>query len=247
MNVTGSVALVTGANGGIGQAFVTELLRRGAAKVYIAARNRTSLEGLLKEGGDRLVALTLDVTNAGDVVAAVKAAPDVTLLINNAGFAAYEGAISAADMDGARREMEVNYFGLLALTRAFKPQLAAAGGGAVLNVLSFLSLVSLPAAGTYAASKAASLSLTRSIRAELAAQHTLVVASMPVQVETSMGQPLPPPRLTPQEVVSDSLDAIQNAEDEVFPGTLSRGASQAFNADPKGLQAQLSTMLPKAA
>jgi short-subunit dehydrogenase len=245
MNISGSVVLVTGANGGIGQAFVAELLKRGAAKVYVTARDPASLAGVLKGGDGRLVSLRLDVTDAAQVAAAATAAPDVTFLVNNAGYAAFEGAISAPDLSKARQEMEVNYFGPLAVTRAFAPLLAASGGGAVLNMLSMLALVSLPVAASYAASKAASLSLTRSIRAELAAQGTLVVGVLAVQTETAMGVKLPAPRLTPEEVAADALDAIESGKnEEIVAGALSRGAYQAFISDPKGFQAKMSTRLP---
>jgi short-subunit dehydrogenase len=168
------------------------------------------------------------------------------LLINNAGYAAFKGAIAAPGLDDARREMDVNYFGTLAMTRAFAPQLDAAGGGAIINMLSMLSLVSLPAAATYSASKAAALSVTRSIRAELAAQSTQVMGVLAVQTETAMGAKLPEPRMTPQEVVTDALDALQaGTSDEIVAGAQSRKIYEAFMSDPKGLQAMMSTRLPK--
>jgi NAD(P)-dependent dehydrogenase (short-subunit alcohol dehydrogenase family) len=246
MDISGSVAFVTGANRGIGRAFVEQLLQRGASKVYVAARDQASLAELLAGGDGRLVPVTLDVTNSAQVAAAVAAAPDVTLLINNAGVAAFEGAISASDLSAARREMEVNYFAPLTLTRAFAPVLAASGGGAVLNMLSMLALVSLPMAATYAASKAAMLSLTRSIRAELAAQGTLVAGVLAVQTETPLGARLPEPRLKPEDVVSDALDAVEaGTNDEIVAGALSRGAYQAITSDPKAFQAKMSTRLPQ--
>lgn len=245
MKIADSVVLVTGANRGIGRTFVEELLKRGAAKIYVAARDTTSLSELFKGGDRRLVALPLDVTDADQVAAAASVASDVTLLINNAGYAAFEGAISAPDMNDARQEMEVNYFGPLALTRAFAPVLAKSSG-AVLNMLSMLSLVSLPMAATYSASKAAGLSLTRSIRAELGGQGTQVVGVLAVQTETAMGAKLPEPRLSPLEVVSDALDAIESGtNDEVVAGAQSRGIHQAFTADPQKVQAMMSTRLPK--
>ncbi len=248
MNISNSVALVTGANRGIGRTFVAELLRRGASKIYVAARDTTSLGELLKGGDRRLVPLPLDVTDVDQVAAAASVAADVTLLINNAGYAGFDGAISAPDMEDARLEMEVNYFGTLALTRAFAPVLAKTGGGALLNMLSMLSLVSLPMAGTYSASKAAGLSLTRSLRAELGAQGTQVIGVLAVQTETSMGAKLPEPRMTPHEVVTDALDAIEaGTNDEVVAGAQSRSIYEAFTADPKGLQSKMSTLLPQRA
>jgi short-subunit dehydrogenase len=245
MNIENAIVLVTGANRGIGHAFVTELLARGAAKIYVAARDTASLRELLKAGGPRLVPLPLDVTDPDQVAAAAVVASDVTLLINNAGYAAFDGAISAPGIDPARREMEVNYFGTLALSRAFAPVLAK-NGGAIINMLSMLALVALPMAATYSASKAAALSLTRSLRAELAGQGTQVIGVLAVQTETSMGASLPEPRMTPQEVVGDALDAVASGvSDDVVAGAQTRAIHDAFMADQKGLQAKMSTRLPQ--
>lgn len=246
MDIAGSVALVTGANGGIGSAFVSDLLKRGAAKVYAAARDTASLADLVKAGEGRVVPLTLDVTDAKQIADAATEATDVSLLINNAGYAAFKGALSASDLDRARQEMEVNYFGPLAVTRAFRSVLAANGGGSVVNMLSMAALVSLPVMGTYSASKAAFLSVTRSIRAEMVAQGTTVVGVLAVQTETPIGNRLPAPRLTPHEVASDALEAVQaGRSDEVTAGSLTQGAYQAFTADPKAFQAKMSTRLPQ--
>ncbi|KDM66094.1 SDR family oxidoreductase [Acidiphilium sp. JA12-A1] len=243
MKIEGSVALVTGANRGIGEIFVRELLRRGAKKVYAGARDIASL-GAVVTNDRRIVPLEVDVTNPDQVDGAVATAQDLTLLINNAGMAGWQGVLSAPDVKIARDEMEVNYFGVLLMSRAFAPILAANGGGAIVNILSMLSLVTLPAAGTYSASKAAALALTRSLRAELKHRGTAVIATLPVQVETAMGQPLPEPRLKPEEVVLDTLDGVERGTAEVFPGALTRNVAEAFEASPKAVQAQLSEMLP---
>lgn len=243
MKIENSVALVTGANRGIGRTFAEELLKRGAAKVYVAARDTASLTALAQTDA-RLVPVKLDVTDAAQVAAAAAAFKDVDLLINNAGFAGDSSSHLTFDMAAARQEMEVNYFGLLALTNAFAPALKTNGGGAIVNVLSFLSLVSLPAFGTYSASKAAALSVTNSLRAELAAQKTSVIAVMPVQVDTDMGRALPPPHLTTMDVVGDALDAVESGQEEVFPGELTRNVAQAFAADPKAVRAHMLQRLP---
>jgi NAD(P)-dependent dehydrogenase (short-subunit alcohol dehydrogenase family) len=207
MTLSGSTVLITGANGGIGRAYVEALLARGAAKIYVAARDTVSLRDLLAGGDPRLSPLPLDITDPDQVAAAAGIARDVTLLINNAGYAAFEGAIAAPDMDDARREMEVNYFGTLAMTRAFAPILAqtgkGGGGGTVVNMLSMLALVSLPMAATYAASKAAGLSLTRSLRAELAAQKTQVIGVLAVR--------LPPPHHTAARATTASPSMIRSS------------------------------------
>ena len=130
--------------------------------------------------------------------------------------------------------MEVNYFGVLSLSKAFAPVLAKVSQSSIVNVLSFLSLVTLPSAGTYSASKAAGLAASRSIRAELLGQGTQVVVTMPVQVDTDMGRSLPEPRLQPLDVVSETLDAVESGVEEVFPGELTRTVATAFAADPEG-------------
>lgn len=247
MNVKGSIVLVTGANRGIGRAYVDELLQRGAAKIYLGARDPTSLAEQLKGGDGRLVPLKLDVTDTAQVADAAKAAKDVTLLINNAGYAGEGSAYTTYSLANARQEMEVNYFGLLAMANAFAPILKANGGGAIVNVLSFLSHVTIPLVATYSASKAAALAVTDSLRAELAGQGTKVVSVMPVQVETDMGQLFPPPRVTTQEVVGEALDAVEQGRDEVFPGEQTKKSAKDFAADPKAVQAYLSTLLPTAA
>jgi short-subunit dehydrogenase len=246
MQIKGSTALVTGASRGIGRAFVEHLLERGVAKVYVTARKTSELEDLLGTGDNRMIALALDVTDEDSIERAAIQAKDVTLLINNAGFAAFTGAISAVNTLAAKQEMEVNYFGTLAVTRAFAPALAANGGGTIVNMLSMLSLVSLPLAATYSASKAASLSLTRSLRAELASEGIKVFGILVVQTETAMGASLPEPRLTPSEVVDDALDAVDaGTNEEVIAGSLTKATFEAFSADPKGFQAKASTRLPR--
>jgi short-subunit dehydrogenase len=139
--------------------------------------------------------------------------------------------------------MEVNFFGMLSMTQALRNTPAFRQGGAIVNVLSFLSLVTLPVAGTYSASKAAALALTRTLRAELKHRGVQVLGVLPVQVETPLGAPLPEPRLKPAEVAAGALDALEAGESEVFPGALSQGAAQAFRDDPVGLQANMSNFV----
>jgi NAD(P)-dependent dehydrogenase (short-subunit alcohol dehydrogenase family) len=140
----------------------------------------------------------LDVTDEAQVAEAARTATDVALLINNAGYWGESSAFTTLDVAKGRREMDVNYVGLLSVTSVFALALKASSGSAVLNVLSFLALATWPVSGTYAASKAATLAVTRSRRAELAAQGTAVIGVMPVQVDTGMGQIMPPPRRPPR-------------------------------------------------
>jgi NAD(P)-dependent dehydrogenase (short-subunit alcohol dehydrogenase family) len=161
MKIRDSVAFVTGANRGIGLAFAQELLAGGARRVYAAARQPERIPLAAVER------VRLDVTNPEDVAAAVRQCADVHLLINNAGIALWTGFLGPDSVEAARSEMETNYYGPLLLSRAFAPVLAKNGGGAIVNLLSILSWVAVPSAGTYSASKAAAWALTNWLRTAL--------------------------------------------------------------------------------
>ena len=180
MDIEGSTVLVTGANRGLGHAFARLLVERGAAKVYAAARKPATVTL------DGVTPIRLDVTSAADIAEVAERCHDVTLLVNNAGISTGTPALGADAVDAARREMETNFFGTLAVSRAFAPVLAANGGGALVNVLSVLSWFTLPATAMYCASKAAAWSLTNALRVELAAQGTLVVGVHCGFIDTDM-------------------------------------------------------------
>ena len=150
MKIAGCTALVTGANRGLGRAFVEALRGAGAAKIYAAARN---IAGMAPDGG--VVPTQLDITKAEEVTDAAAACADVDLLINNAGVARFTPALGAPSIDNARLEMETNYFGTLSMCRAFAPVLGRNGGGTLVNMLSVVSFFNLPMQATYCASKAA--------------------------------------------------------------------------------------------
>ncbi len=182
MQIKGSVALVTGANRGLGQALVRALRDAGCAKVYAAARH---VESVARDGAasSRSRSTLQKVTR---LTPRRRVAAMSSILINNAGIAAFTPALGAPTMDNARREMETNYFGTLAMCRAFAPVLKRNGGGALVNILSVVSWFNAPVQGTYCASKAAEWSLTKAVRFELRAQGTLVVAVHAGYIDTGM-------------------------------------------------------------
>jgi len=173
--IEGAVALVTGANRGIGRALTEALLTRGVRKVYATARNPEVLRALRDE---RLVPLRLDVTDVEQIRAAGEAASDVELVFNNAGVVLARGIADSTVLGQARREMEVNYFGPLQLLQRLAPTLARNGGGAVVNIGSAAGLTNFPFIPTYSASKAALHSLTQAARILLGAQGTSVFGSV---------------------------------------------------------------------
>jgi NAD(P)-dependent dehydrogenase (short-subunit alcohol dehydrogenase family) len=217
MNIQGTTALVTGANRGIGQAFVDALIARGAAKVYAAARNPDSIT----IDDPRVVPIALDVTDGARVAELPGEIADVQLVINNAGIAS-SGSPLSADLDAARAELEVNYLGLAAVTQAFAPVLGANGGGAYVNVLSVASWVANPPLATYSASKAAAWNFTNSARVALKAQGTHVVGVHVGYVDTDLTAGLDAPKLDPADVVSAALDALEAGEPEVAVDEISK-------------------------
>nr|WP_083923408.1 SDR family oxidoreductase [Amorphus coralli] len=239
-SIKGQVVLVTGASGGIGTEFVNELVARGAAKVYAAARDPSRLPAF----DGPVEPLALDITDPAAVATAAKHASDVTLLINNAGVNHNTSYFRAPDLVIAREEMEVNYFGTLSVARAFAPVLAANGGGAIVNMLSILARVNLPLMGSLCASKAASLSMTQALRAELKGQGTRVIGVMPGAIDTRMTADFPPPKMPPAEAVKEILDEVEKgAEGDLYPGAFAKDIAAGLAADPKGVEAQMGAIL----
>jgi NAD(P)-dependent dehydrogenase (short-subunit alcohol dehydrogenase family) len=235
MKISGSVALVTGANRGFGRALARALAERGARTVYAGARD----PGAVTDPG--LVPVRLDVTDPADIAAAAARCEDVTLLINNAGVAHPGPLLGPATLDEARNEMEINYFGTLALTRAFAPILGANGGGALVNVLSMLSHVSAPRLGSYAASKSAAWSLTNGARLELAAQGTLVVGVHVGFMDTDLAARVTQPKERPEDVAARTLDALEAGQPEVFADEVSRRVKAGLSGDLLDLYPSLRT------
>ena len=230
-----TVALVTGANRGIGAAFVSGLLAAGAKRVYAAARDPQTLAGLAQSDA-RVVPIALDISDDTSVQEGAARLGDVDLVVNNAGVLLGGRLIAAADLSAARQEMEVNYFGLLRMSRAFAPILAANRGGTLINVLSILSRVASPAGGGYSASKAAALSLTQAVRAELQAQGTRVIGVLPGFVDTAMAEGVTAPKIQPSEVVRATLDALLTDQDEVYPGEQASQVAAMLLQDPKAVE-----------
>lgn len=216
MKIRDSVAFVTGANRGIGLEFARALVAAGARKVYAAARDPESIS---IDGVERV---RLDVTQPEAIALAARRAADVTLLINNAGIALWTGFLGSDSVRAARSEMETNYFGPLELARAFAPILAKNGGGAIINMLSVLSWVSVPSGGTYSASKAAAWALTNWLRTDLKKQGTQVLAVHVGPVDTDMTRQLTFPKVKPVEVVRQTLGALEAGRPEVLVDELTR-------------------------
>jgi NAD(P)-dependent dehydrogenase (short-subunit alcohol dehydrogenase family) len=225
--------LVTGANRGMGREFVRQLLDRGVAKVYAAARDPRTIDA----SDPRVVPLELDVTDAASVARAVDFAQDISVLINNAGIAQ---AASVLDPDAStlRRELETNLFGPLALTSAFADRLADRSG-VVVNVASVVSWIAL--GGSYGVSKAALWSATDSMRTELAPRGVQVVGVYVGYVDTDMTAAVQAAKVEPADVVRQVLDGLEAGEVEVLADETSRAVRAHLN---QPIQAQLARLMP---
>ena len=240
IQITGTTALVTGANRGIGRALVEALLERGAAKVYATARNPDGLADVVARFGDRVVPLRLDVTRPDDIRAAAAQAGDVRILINNAGIIAKIGGefTDAAWIQAARDEFEVNVLGAWSVTQAFAPILGRTPGGTVANISSVVGLAPFASAPSYSASKAALRSLTQATRATLGPQGTNVAAVYPGPIDTDMAKSLEMEKASPASAANAILDGIEAGQEEIFPDPLSRQLGELFLRDPKELERQ---------
>ncbi|MFJ4468283.1 SDR family oxidoreductase [Streptomyces sp. NPDC089424] len=228
MEIAGSVALVTGANRGIGREFTRALIDRGAAKVYAGARDPASV------ADEGVIPLRLDVTRPEEVAAAADVAGDVTIVINNAGVGGFSTELLTGSLDGAREAMETNYFGTWVVSRAFAPVLGRNGGGALVNMLSAASWASRPQYPGYAASKAAQWSLTGALREGLREQGTLVIGVHAGFVETELSSFTDAPKISTADVAKQTLDALADDRVEVLADERSRQVKQALSQPLEG-------------
>ncbi|WP_193048545.1 SDR family oxidoreductase [Mycolicibacterium baixiangningiae] len=232
MEIRNATVLVTGANRGLGAEFVRQLIERGAAKVYAAARRAEAVPG----GDTRIVPIRLDITDEAMVAAVASAATDVDVVINNAGVMTMQNLVTG-EIDAIRLEMATHFWGTLSMTRAFAPILAGNGGGAILNVMSVGSFQVFPGNGAYAAAKAAEWQLTNSTRLELAAQGTQVVGLHLSATDTDMLAGVDMPKNNPAEVIRQALDGLESGLDEVLADADTKAVKVLLAQPPRDMYA----------
>jgi NAD(P)-dependent dehydrogenase (short-subunit alcohol dehydrogenase family) len=214
MEINGQTALVTGANRGLGRHLAEQLRNRGAT-VYAAARNPASVDL------DGVTPIALDVTDPASVQAAAAATHGVSILVNNAGSSTGSSLLTG-DLSAIHLEMNTHYFGTLAVTRAFAPQLGEHGQGAVLNILSALSWVAFPRSGAYCAAKSAAWALTNALRQELAPSGILVSALHVGYMDTDMAKSVEAPKSDPADIARIAIDGIEAGQEEILADDTSR-------------------------
>jgi NAD(P)-dependent dehydrogenase (short-subunit alcohol dehydrogenase family) len=245
LQIKARVALVTGANRGIGKALVEALLARGARKIYAAARKHEGVADLAAADGGRVVPLRLDITKAAEVQQAAAQADDVDLLINNAGVLShgFAGFDDPTWFDAARQEFETNVLGTLRVSQAFAPVLARQGGGTLVNVSSVAGLVGMPPVLTYSSSKAALHSLTQTTRLMLRHQGTFVVGVYPGPVDTDMAAQITLPKVSAASAADAILDGLELGLEEIYPDPLAREYGEAYAVNPKGLEGRIAALM----
>ena len=235
MTITGKTILVTGANRGIGQALVTEALRRGARRVYAGTRQP------LAHPDARVTPLALDVTDLAQIRAAADQVESLDVLINNAGVALYDDLGDRAVLE---QHLAVNLYGTYGVTQAFLPLLASSQG-AIVNNVSTMAVAPFPFTPAYAISKAAAFNLTQSLRALLAGRGIRVHAVLTGPTDTDMTRGFDIPKATPESVARAIFDGVENGEEEIFPDPMSQTLADSWrNGAVKAMERENATFAP---
>ena len=236
-SIKNKVALVTGANRGIGKSIVEEFLANGASKVYAAARNPESLNPLLSEYPDSVVPVRIDLNNPETIAAAAEIASDVEIIVNNAGIFKASDLLSADAIPAFQDEMEVNVYGLMRMAQAFAPVLKANGGGALVQLNSIASIKNFSNLATYSASKAASYSITQALRDVLKEQGTQVVSVHPGPIATDMGNDAGFGDIAePAHLVANAIiTALADNEFHSFPDTMAKQIESVYQGFAKNI------------
>src|SRR5262245_33419192 len=236
MNIAKKTVLITGANRGIGQAIVSEALRRGAKRVYAGTRS------VLENADKRVTPLTLDVTSVSQIQRAADEVDTLDVLINNAGIALYD---DLSNLDVIEQHLAVNLFGWFNLTRAFLPQLRRSKG-AIVNNLSLAALAPLPIIPAYSISKAAAFNMTQSLRALLADQGVSVHGVLLGPIDTDMNRGLEIPKASPESAAAGIFEGLARGEEEIFPDPVSQSIAEGWRVGAaKGLERQFAAFTPE--
>lgn len=242
INLANKSALVTGANRGIGEAYVRYLMENSIAKVYAAARDLNNLQGLQQEFGDKLVPVLLDVTNADHIKALKGKISSLDILINNAGVANACFSCSENALEIARLEMETNYFGPLQITLEMLPLLKKSADAVIINISSIAGISNFPAIGPYSATKAAMHSYTQGLRTELAFDGIQVLGVYPGPIDTRMAADFEMEKAPPSQVAVKTFEALEKDKVDVLPDDFSEQMYNAFLQHPHELEKMFAEM-----
>jgi short-subunit dehydrogenase len=241
MRIQNATALVTGANRGIGRAVVKALLEAGVKKVYATARDINSLTAVTALDATRVIPLQVDVSNANNIKALSNLAPDVNLLINNAGILSF-GDILNIPVETIAQQFDINFYGTLNMVRTFVPIIEKNQGGAIVNLLTVVALASMPGISAYNASKAAAWSMTQSLRASVAQKGIAVYGVFPGPVDTDMAAEIAIAKTSPEDVALAIISGIEAEQEDIFPDPMSTQVYEAWRQNHKAVEKQFASM-----
>jgi NAD(P)-dependent dehydrogenase (short-subunit alcohol dehydrogenase family) len=238
MNIENKTVLITGANRGIGRALVNEALRRGAKRVYAGTR------GPLQITDERVIPLTLDVTNSSQIQRAVEEIESLDVLINNAGIAIYD---DLSNVEVIEKHLAVNFLGPLRMTQAFLPLLKRSKG-AIINNLSLAGLAALPVIPSYSISKAAAFNMTQSLRSHLAGEGVTIHSVILGPIDTDMNRGFEIPKASTESAACGIFDGLEKGEEDIFPDPASLSIAEGWrNGIVKALERQFAAFVPESA
>ncbi len=231
-SVANKVALVTGANRGIGKAIVESLFSHGAKKVYLAVRNPQSTVELEKKYGDSVVTIQLDAADVESINSAAKQATDVELVVNNAGVLEIADPLSEGFETALNYEMDINVYGLVRVAKAFAPVLAEKPEAALVQLNSIASIKNFTDFTSYSASKAASYSVTQGLKDKFAPMGIQVLSVHPGPINTEMADKAGFETSDSVTSVSEGVvSALASGAFHLFPDEMAKvfeGAYQSF-------------------
>lgn len=235
MTLDSATLLITGSNRGLGRSLVEAGLQAGAGKIYASARRIADVT----VDDPRIVPIELDICDPASIEGAREACGDVDIVINNAASLANASAYRAESLVPAMAEMQTNFWGLVAMCRAFAPLLTGRKGSTIVNILSMGALAGIPFCSSYCASKAAAWSFTQSLRLELAGSETAVLAVFPGPIATDMARPHEREGRWPANEVARAIyDGIARQDPHIFPDPVAQSVAAAYAADPWALPAR---------
>lgn len=220
---------LTGANGGLGKAFIKELISLDPKKIYCAARDTKTLDDI-KEMDRRIETVELDITDQNSIENAVSGIEDLDILINNAGTNTNQRLF-----DENFTDIEINLKGTMNLTKMFFEKLKH-NNAKVINITSVLALVNLPLMADYCISKSALHSFTQALRAELGQFGCEVYEVLPGPIETRMTEGAPMPKAKPEDIVKAIFDTVAKKEFEIFPDDFSKMIKQRLETEPNAVE-----------
>jgi len=211
---------------------VEAFVAHGASRVYAAVRNLSNAKPLAEEYPDKVVPIYVDLGKPESIIDAATIAQDATIVINNAATISYTPPLAEDALTQIQTEMQVNVYGLMQMAQSFAPILKANGGGIFCQMNATSSLRSMEALSTYAASKAASFSLTQALRATLGEQGTHVLSVHPGPVLTGMIASRTDLNIaevaTPEQIALAIIESMEAKEFLCYPDDKAKSLGQVY-------------------